>query len=105
METACFKYIRKKLQGTNWTVLIEKTGVFICVGEMERKMRAFLSDHLIYIYSSCNIHFHLATIFRKARGDSSFFLFFSFCFFISSCSFIFYQTTAPLRTIVREYVV
>lgn len=52
MEAACFKYIRKELQeGTNWTIVMEKTGVFILgegdVGEIERKMRAFLFDHLI----------------------------------------------------------
>lgn len=44
MEVGCFKYIRKELQqGTNWTVVIEKTGVIHCerdVGEMERNMRA-----------------------------------------------------------------
>lgn len=50
MNVACFKFIREELQyETNWTVVMEKTGLFICyrggVGEMERKMGAFLFDH------------------------------------------------------------
>lgn len=82
MEVACFKYIRKELQqGTNWTIVTgrrdgEDRSVYLRegdVGEMERKMRAFLFDHLIQIHSSCNIHFRFATIIRKARGDFSFF--------------------------------